>query len=434
MKQVTPGEAQSSATWLSTPLQKCLLCGSTSLRLSVPLAAIPVATPNWGLSFKMDEKSDLKQSVPLDMYQCESCGHVQVGHVGNPELLYRDYTYLTVLSLGLTAHFQRYASDILDRFQPPADSLVVELGSNDGTLLRFFRDRGLRVVGVDPAREIARTASGAGIPTLPEFFSQALAERIRTEHGTAAIVIANNMIANVHDMNDFGEGLRTLLSPEGVFICETQYAADIVEKKLLDTVYHEHLSYFLVKPARSYFAAHGLELFDVGRTPSKGGSLRLFAQPLGARQVASPSVTETIEAEETMGVFSQPYFSCLSGALEDIRRQLRAFIEIERKKNRPLAGYGVSVGTTAMLPQFGLEQDIDFLVDDDLNKPEALYGPGYRIPIYPPQALGDRSPGAVVVFAWRYADSIIKQHRGYIEQGGKFIIPLPSVHVVDRAC
>lgn len=419
-------------TYLYRALEQCVLCGSDALALRVPLEPIPIATPNFQLPSDPQLAAQALAGVPLDLHQCQSCGHVQVGQIGNPELQYRDYVYTTALSVGLDEHYARYADEIVTRLKPARKALVVEIGSNDGTLLRHFKERGYRVIGVDPARLIAQAATAAGIQTVAEFFSERLARELRNDYGPAEIIIANNMIANVPDLRDFIAGIKVLLAPGGVFVTETQYGADVVERNLLDTVYHEHISYFLVKPSRAFFAAAGLELFGIERIDTKGGSIRMYAQHAGAERPVSSDVERMIDREESLAMFDRGFFDGLYARIQAIRSTLAEVVHRAQADRREVAGFGVSVGTTTLLAQFGLMDGIAFLVDDDPKKAARLAGPGYDIPILRPQALLDRQPLATIVFAWRYADAILKRHEAYLQAGGTWLIPLPDVRTIEQ--
>jgi len=392
---------------------------------------MPILTPNFELAPELASDPRVVDGVPLDLWLCEACGHVQVGEVGNPDLQYRNYVYTTSLSLGLREHFSRYCDATLAHLEPPPGSLVVEIGSNDGTLLEFFRARGMRVLGLDPATQIARDATAAGIETLPEFFSAALARQVRESHGPAAIVIANNVIANVPDMGDFTEGVAALLAGDGVFVFETQYGADVIEHCLLDTVYHEHISYFFIDPLQQHLLRHGLELADVERIATKGGSFRATAIRRESSRPRGNAVAQLIADERRKGCRSMAYFDQLNHAIAVLRDELRSLVDADRNRGHAVGGYGVSVGTTALLPQFGVIKDIEFLVDDDPKKPSHMRGADYSIPVIGPAALAARAPATVVVFAWRYAEPIIAKHRQFLERGGRFVVPFPGLRVVD---
>jgi SAM-dependent methyltransferase len=423
-----------SETFLYRPLERCLLCEKDHLVNVVPLQPIPIATPNFAMPADPELARKALEGVPLDIFQCADCGHLQVGHVGNPDLQYRDYVYTTSLSLGLPEHFKTYAGQVVDTYRPPAGSLVVEIGSNDGTLLRAFKERGYRVLGVDPARAIAEAATAAGIETIGDFFTEATGRDVAERLGKATLIIANNMIANVPDLQDYMRGIGHLLADDGVFVFETQYGADVIERNLLDTVYHEHISYFLVKPTVEFLARYGLQTIGVDRIATKGGSIRVSAQRKGGARPVAAEVARLIDEEQRKNAFAPSYFTTLSSDLRDITREIRARVDAVLAAGKTAGGYGVSVGTTALLPQFGLIGRLSFLVDDDPKKPRVLEGPGYRIPVIGPDELLLQNAGTVVIFAWRYADSILRKHQRFLAAGGEFIIPLPHVEIVrDRS-
>jgi len=399
------------------------------LDLALPLAPMPIATPNFAVPNADASNAVFQEAVPLELYLCNDCGLLQILHVGNPDIQYTNYIYTTSLSAGLTEHFKTYAADVLEQLSPDLGSLIVEMGSNDGTLLRFFKNAGMNVQGVDPAREIAERATEQGIDTTGAFFGEKIAREIYETKGAAAIVIANNVIANIDDLTDIVVGTRELLVKEGVFVFETQYGVDVVEKNLLDTVYHEHLSYFNIKPLKLHFARHGMEVFDVQRIPTKGGSIRVFVQKINGPRSLKPIVASMISYEEQMGHYKREIYLRWQQEISDIRSHLATIVAEQHAEGRLVGGYGVSVGTTTMMSQFELTKKIDILFDDDPNKDPDLTGPGYSIPVLPTLAVYDKNPGVIIIFAWRYADMIMAKHQKFIEQGGKFIVPLPSLKI-----
>lgn len=421
---------KNSQVALSHELKHCILCRSQKLRQVVPLRGIPIATPVLTVPVELRDSPETYSAVPLNLNLCEDCGQVQVSHVPDVEFEYRNYAYKTSSSVGLRQHFERYAAQVLERYGRIPNGFVVEIGSNDGTLLRCFKEAGMRVLGIDPATTIAHGATAAGVETLPEFFSTDLARKIKSERGAADMVIANFVTANIEDMVDFAEGVRTLLAPGGLAIFETQYGADVIEQNLLDTVYHEHLSYYMVTPLVRHYGRHGFEVIDVEKVPTKGGSIRLAAQFKGGPRKIAASVGDLMAEEEKKNAFSPGFFAKLPPWIEEIRNELTAIVQAERKAGRAVAGWGVSVGTSALMPQFDLSQEIDFLVDDDPNKERVLKGPGYAIPVVTVEEFYERNPGVVIVFAWRYIAPILEKHQRYLDAGGKFVVPLPHVSVV----
>jgi len=403
----------------------CRLCGSGDLELVLPLVPTPLADDYVPAGLL----KEAQPAYPLDLFLCRNCGFSQLLDVVSPEDVYCDYIYETTSSLGLVDHFKRYADEVLAKIDPPAGALVIDLGSNDGTLLRAYKNRGLRVLGVDPAREIARKATESGVETLAGFFTAELAQKIRADYGPAAIITANNLFANVDDLNDMTAGIKSLLAPDGVFIFESFYLADQIENMVFDFTYHEHLSYFSVKPLALFFRDHGMELIDAQRVPTKGGSLRYTAQLAGGRRPAAPSITELEANESRLGIHDPAAFRAFNDRIEAAKGKLRAMLSGLKAEGKTVAGYGASATTTTLVYHFGLGGDLDFIADDYPAK-QNLYSPGFHIPVLAPEALYEKRPDYVLILAWRYYQPIIDKHSRYVESGGRFIVPLPDLKVI----
>jgi len=398
----------------------CLLCDSTRVELAVSLQPSPI-----GDAYVPAERL----AEPQPSYLCRTCGHVQLKDVVNPEVLFADYIYYTSASTSFVEHFRRYADELTQRFLGSPSALVVDIGSNDGTLLRFFRDKGLRVLGIDPAANIAKQATAAGIETLPSFFTSELARRIRSERGPAACVTANNVFAHSDKLPDMAEGIRELLAPDGLFVFEVSYLVDIVDKLLFDTVYHEHLSYHSIKPLCSFLSRHGLELFDVTRLSSKGGSIRGVAQRAGADRPRAPIIDELLKLESKMGLDQPDAFKAVGRTLAAVKNDLHGLLARCRAAGQVVAGYGASTTVTSLIYNFELGPSLDYLVDDNPAR-HGLFSPGLHLPVLPSETLYERKPDVVIVLAWQYAEPILKKNAKFLEQGGRFIIPLPRVRMV----
>lgn len=403
----------------------CRLCGSRNPTLVLQLAPSPI-----GDAYVPVEQLDRVQEVyPIDLFLCRSCGLSQLLDVIAPEILYGDYIYLTSSSLGLVEHFQQYADEVLRRFKAPEGALVVDIGSNDGTLLRFFQNHGMRVLGIDPAQEIAWKATEAGIETLADFFTPALARQIRQERGPATIITANNVLANIDDLTAVTEGIRDLLAADGVFVFESFYLVDLLRNMVFDFIYHEHLSAFAVKPLQSFFRRHGLELIDALHVPTKGGSLRYTVQHAGGPWPVSPSITKLIELEINAGLYRPETFKDFAAKVDALKTQTLDLLHDLKAQGKTIAGYGASITGTTLIYHFGLGDMLDFITDDNPAK-HNLFSPGLHIPVFSSQALYERKPDYVLVLAWRYAEPIIKKHQAFLEQGRHFIVPLPKVQVM----
>jgi len=408
----------------------CRLCGDRNVEPVVRLAPVPLITPNIRRHEELRDTPEIAREIPLDLYHCGKCGHIQLLDVVAPEIIYGDYLYRTSISVGLPEHFRELAMDVIARIRPPSGALVVEIGSNDGSQLRCFKAKGLKVLGVDPARAIAEDATRNGLETLTAFFSRALAEKIRASHGEAAIIIANNVIANIDDLDDVAEGIALLLAPDGVFVMETSYALDVFEHCLIDTIYHEHVSYFLVAPLVTFFARHGLELSHVRKVSTKGGSIRITVQRKDAKRPVDESVARAIAAEIKAGVDRREVLKQLSNRIDTLRDALIRMLSADSQSGRSVAGYGASVGTQSLIHQLGLGRFLACVIDDNPLK-EVLVGPDFRLPIVSADWLYTNRPGSVVILAWRYAEGILGRHVRYLQDGGRFVVPLPELSVVE---
>lgn len=407
----------------------CRGCGSTAMRSVATLAPMAIATPNFDLPNSNREHPVYRTAVPLGLSLCDDCGLLQVLYAGNPEIQYPNYVYETNHSLGLVEHFRGYADDVAASLGDVSGKRVVEIGSNDGTLLGFFKSKGMTPLGIDPAENIARKATENGIPTIVAFFNDQVARDVAAEHGAADLIIANNVIANIDDLNAFVAGVKVLLAEAGSFVFETQYGADVIERLLLDTIYHEHLTYMNIRPIAALMERNGLKVVDVERIDTKGGSIRVTVMHDRAARAPEPVVAEMIQGEYDRGHYGDDLYREFQGRIVDVREQLLQMVAETRAAGGQVAGYGVSVGTCVLMPTFGLDQEIDYLFDDNPIRGDRFTGPGYDIPIHAGSELPEKAPGITIIFAWRYADPIIGKHSEYMENGGRFVIPLETVTV-----
>jgi SAM-dependent methyltransferase len=404
----------------------CRLCGSTDLECVLPIRPSAI-----GDAFvAADQLSEVQETYPLDTYLCLRCGHLQNLDIVDPELLFKHYTYHTSSSLGLVEHFKRYAASVVDSLGLAADSLVVEIGSNDGSLLKAFQALGLKVVGVDPAQNIAAEATAAGVPTVADFFSSALAKKIRAERGPAALVCANNVFAHADNLADIVDGIRAILAPDGVFVFEVSYVPDIIDNFVFDTIYHEHVSHHALIPLERFFGTLDMTLFDVERIASKGGSIRGFAQILstGVRK-RTPRMQQLMVNEELRGITRPKIYREFYEAIELRKQATLQYLDTTLASGKSVAGYGASTTTTTLLYHFELGPRLSFIVDDNPAK-QGLYSPGYHLPVYESSHLLKRRPDVVVIAAWTYADTIINRNREFLNGGGRFLVPLPELRVV----
>ncbi len=354
----------------------CRLCESKRLELVLPL--LPSAI---GDAFVGPDRLDEPQGTyPLATYLCLDCGHLQNLDVVNPEILFRDYTYRTSVSLGLVEHFRQYAATVVNRIGLAEGALVVEIGSNDGSLLKAFKSHGLRVVGVDPARNIAAGATAEGVPTVPEFFTATLAREIRERHGPASLMCANNVFAHADGMADIVAGIRSLLTDDGVFVFEVSYILDMIDALVFDTVYHEHVSHHALIPLERFLNRFDLTLFDVERAATKGGSIRGFVEVLSAgKRAKSDRFLAMIAEEERRGITRPAIYHEFFSEIEARKRDAIAFLDAAIAQGKHVAAYGASTTTTTLIYHFELGPKIEFIVDDNPLK-QGTFSPGLHIP------------------------------------------------------
>lgn len=406
-----------------TQLSQCRMCGAGKLSKVLSLSPTPVGD----YYLRKREEALRLDSFPLDTYQCEECGHVQLAALVDPEYLYTDYIYTTNSSPGLPEHFRNYAGAVCEKLRMGQGRFLVEIGSNDGTLLRAFQEQGLRVLGVDPAREISRLATSAGQPTLNAFFTPAVAQEIRMKHGAADLFIANNVLANVPNPREIFQGATALLKPDGVIVFETGYLRYLAEDCVFDNIYHEHIDYYSIRPLVRFFREIGLQLFDVHVSDSKGSSIRCYVQKDSGSRPVSSVVPDLIEREEFHSYGTRKPYELLGVKISGTRERLHQILEPYKSQGKKVAGFGASVGVTTVLYQFELEGIVDYLLDDNMNR-QGLFSPGLGLEVRSPEILyGNNRPDVVLLLAWRYGRSIANRHASYVSKGGRFLQMLPDV-------
>ena len=383
-----------------------------------------------GSDYVPENRLGEKQEIhPIDLFLCHSCGYSGIIDVVDNESIYQESGDVTSHSLGLVDHLRQYAEDVIESVKPNEGDLFIDIGSNDGTLLKRYQKKGMRVLGVEPAKALGQLATEAGVPTIRGYFTSELARTIKAEHGQARVVTANRVVANIDSLADAIEGVSHLLAPDGVFIFETGYVVDLIQNMLFDTIYHEHLGYDSVKPLDGFFRRHEMELVNVERLPLKGGSIRGTVQNSGGPLSICSTVAEMVSEEEKLGVHSTEFFDTFVKRMEESKSQLQNLLRGITEEGKTIAGYGASVGSTTMIYHLGLGDSLSFLVDDDPRN-QYLFSPGHHIPVYPSEAIYERNPDYVLVLAWRYAEPIIGKHKAYLNQGGHFVVPFPEFRVI----
>ncbi len=403
----------------------CRLCGSEDLPEVVHLTPTPPAN-----AFVSETQlGDEQEAFPLALHFCRGCTHLQLLDVVDPRTLFENYVYVSGTSPVFVKHFEDYAAALVEHCAPAPASLAIDIGSNDGTLLGFFKAAGLQVLGIDPARDIAAKATENGIETLPEFFTPALAERIKTERGAATIITANNVFAHADDLISVVEGIRELLAPDGVFSFEVSYLVDVIENTLFDTIYHEHLSYHAIGPLVRFFAANGMTLIEAERIDTHGGSIRGIAQLATAKRPVGSSVAEALSIEAELGLDREESYQAFSNQIDALKAELTELLAKLKSQGKSVAGFGAPAKATTLMYHFGLDPDsLDFIVDDSPLK-QGLFTPGLHVPVLPSSEIQRRKPDYLLLLAWNFAEPIMRNNAAFVEGGGKFIIPVPNVEV-----
>jgi SAM-dependent methyltransferase len=405
----------------------CRLCDSPDVELVVKLEPIPLSENYTATS----EAGKSAPRYPVDVYMCAACGHVQQLDVIDSESLWAGYTYFSGQAVGMADHFRQVAAKIRSSYQPPPGSLVVDIGSNDGSLLRPFKEAGHRVLGIDPATEIARQATLSGIETIPELMSLRLAREVREKHGPAHVVCMFNAFAHADNMHEVAESIRTMLAPDGVFVFEAQYLLDIIDRVLIATIFHEHMSHHSAKPLVQFLGRHGMELIDVERAPIQHGSLIGTVQLKGGERALKASVRELLELEERRRLNKVETLKEFGRKVAQLRERTIALAREWKKAGVAVAGYGAARSGPTLISQLGLSGIIEYIVDDHPQKVNR-YSSGDGIRIVPTAELTKRMPAYTVILAWVHAQKIIDTNPEYLQKGGHFVVLCPETRIVGR--
>jgi SAM-dependent methyltransferase len=422
--QALTGAAE-PASAASTPAV-CRCCGTPLRHSFVDLGMSPLCERY----LRADQLNEMEPFYPLHAYVCERCFLVQLQEYVTREAIFSEYAYFSSYSESWLAHARRYAERMIEELRLTRDSRVVELASNDGYLLQYFVERGIPVLGVEPAANIAAVAIEKGVPTLVEFFGRATAADLIQRGEAADLLIGNNVLAQVHDLNDFVAGMKILLRPRGVITVEVPHLMRLVEYNQFDTIYHEHFSYFSLFSAEQVFAAHGLTIYDVDEFDTHGGSLRIFAchaeDPL---RPVTPRVDGLRARERAAGISDLAYYAHFGARVRENKRKLLEFLIAAKQAGKIVAGYGAPGKGNTLLNYCGIRTDfLDYTVDRNPYK-HGKFLPGTHIPIHPPERIRETKPDYVLVLPWNLKQEIMSQLSYIREWGGQFVIPIPEVHV-----
>lgn len=404
----------------------CRICGTPLSRTFANLGASPLAN-----AFIRPDRADrMEPFYPLHAFVCDVCSLVQLGQYETPEAIFGDYAYFSSYSESWLRHAADFAAKTVGRLGLGPASLVVEVASNDGYLLQYFRERGIPVLGVEPAANVARAAEEKGIPSEIAFFGTATARRLREAGCAPDLMVANNVLAHVPELHDFVEGFRLLLAPDGVATFEFPHLLRLIEHNQFDTIYHEHFSYFSLGVVEELFAQHGLTLFDVEELPTHGGSLRIFLRHAANAAIAvGPAVTALRRREQSFGLDQPETYAAFAERTVAIKCALLDFLITARRRGERVVAYGAPAKGNTLLNYCGIGTElVTFTVDRSPHK-QGLLLPGTRIPIRGPESIEAAAPDYVLILPWNLRTEITEQ-LGFIRRwGGRFVVPIPALEV-----
>ena len=407
----------------------CMICGSKTLTKYLDLGESALA--NSYLNPVDVKKSNFTEfKAPLEVYFCNYCHLAQLLHIVDRKLLFSEYAYFSSTSPQLLTHFDNYAEEVFSNFPDQARKLTFEIASNDGILLKPFKKRGARVLGIDPAKNIAEKANNDGIETLPEFFRSEIVPALVKKYGRAGVILANNVLAHTDVLPDIIRGISQFLDKKGVFVFEFQYLYDLLKKNEFDNTYHEHICYFSLAPIMLMLEKNGLEAFRIQHVDTQGGSLRVYAGLLPIAFKKDGSVDHFLNLERKEKLNEAETYHKFASMPPLVKEGLKTMLVDFSSKGKKVVGYGAPAKGNTLLQYAGVTKDeIRYIIDNAPSKQGKLT-PGTHIPIVAPEVLKKDTPDYILILAWNYASSIIEREKWFSERGGKFIIPVPLPHIV----
>ena len=410
-------------------IKLCRICKSKNLYTFLDLGNLPI--PNGFLTkeeLKLDEKS-----YPLVVAYCRNCSLTQVKYIVNPEIMFKNYLYIPSVSQTRMQNFKTLSDDVAKKVSLSSDSLIVDVGSNDGSLLTVFKNKGMQVMGVDPAENLVTVAQLNGVPTELGYFNPEMALRIRKKQKGASAMFATNVFAHVGDIHEFLEGVALLLEDDGVFVSQFPYVLDLVRENQFDTIYHEHLSYFSVKSLLELAARSKLEIFDIQSSSLDGGSLKVFWKKKDStkNQVNTKVIAKYLEIEEKEGLYQDATYDAFAKRVKNLKKMTKQKLQMLKKEGKRIVGYGAAAKGNILINYFGIGPRLfDYIVDSTPYK-QGRFTPGTHIPIYAEGKILETKPDFVVILAWNFKDEIMKKNKDVLKYGGKFMVCIPSVKILS---
>jgi len=382
---------------------------------------------------KMNSSEHGQMTYPLHVRVCNQCFLVQLEEFESPSDIFSDYAYFSSFSTSWIKHAKAYTDYMVENYAIGKDSQVIEIASNDGYLLQYFKEKNIPVLGIEPAENVAEVARNEkGIPTISKFFGVPLAKKLVHEGRKANLLLGNNVLAHVPDINDFVEGMKILLAADGVITMEFPHLLNLIEKNQFDTIYHEHFSYLSFLTVQKIFMLHGLRIFDVQEWSTHGGSLRIFACHVDCFNYKTTDYVESItQQEKQAGLDKLHIYTGFSEKVKNVKYDLLACLIELKKANKSIVAYGAAAKGNTLLNYCGIRQDfIDYAVDINPHKQNIML-PGSRIPVYNPEKISQTKPDYILILPWNLKEEIIQQLSYVKEWGAKFILPIPEVEIVE---
>ncbi len=405
---------------------KCRICKNEKLKTFLSLGTTPLA--NSFLS-KEDLKKEEKR-FPLELCFCDNCKLVQLTFIVPSEDMFSNYVYLSSTTKTFQKHFSEMAEHITKSFSLSKNSLAVDIGSNDGILLKGFQKSDVQVIGVEPAANVAKIAEENGVETINDFFNEKVVDEIIKRKGKADVVTATNVFAHIDDIDSVVENVKSLRKDEGIYVIEIQYFADTIETMTFDNVYHEHMSYYTLSSLDFFFKKHNMKVFIVERVPTHGGSLRVFAAKNGSKHKVHESIKKLLDYEKSIGIDDFETYRKFGQEVYGVRDKLVDYIKNIKKQNKSIAAYGAPAKGNTLLNFCNIGKNyIEYIVEDNPLK-QGLYAPGTHIPVVSSKMLDENLPDYILILAWNFADEILEKTKRYRENGVKFIVPLPKPKIV----
>lgn len=407
----------------------CRFCHAGGLVPFLDFGRVPLAG-----AFLRAEQIASEKVYPLEVCFCERCLLVQVNNAVPGDVLFRDYFFFSSVMKTLVDHFEALAEEVCERFHAGERSLAVEIGCNDGVLLKPLAARGVRCVGVDPATNVVQSVASQKFKIINDFFGERVAQQIRKVHGQADVILSSYSFAHIDDMDDVMRGIQALLKPEGVLIVDIYYLPNLIEGLQYDMIYHEHLNYYSLMALKNFFARFEMEVFDVKDIPGvRGGTVRFYVRRAGSRRHAMrPSVARVLAKEQAMDLDRVETYQAFAKRVYESKAELLALLRRLKRRGHRIVGYGASGRSTTMMNFCGIDRRfLDYVVDDTPAK-QGCYTPGTHLLIRPWSATREARPDYTLLFAWSFIDEVMRRCADYVQQGGKFIVPLPKVSLVPE--